>query len=265
MSHFDLESLIRKFEIFTKPYLKNSDEIMSKNFELKFKHTLAVLENCIQLLESTDLNKNIQHSALASCLLHDIGRFPQYAKYKTFKDAESINHARLSVSVIVKLNFLKDISARMRRDIIGAVSLHNRRSLPLKIREPLLTILKITRDCDKIDIMGILLNSIAHPELDNDVALMGLKEKPYMISDNILKSVQSKECAYYLDMKCINDFRLMLLSWTYDLNFQWTRQEVIKRNYINIIFKDLPDTPQLKALRPEIEDILNFQSDTCLS
>ena len=38
--------------------------------------------------------------AEAIALFHDVGRFPQYARYKTFRDSISTNHAALGASVL---------------------------------------------------------------------------------------------------------------------------------------------------------------------
>ncbi|WP_051295009.1 HD domain-containing protein [Maridesulfovibrio bastinii] len=253
---FDLDILVRKFEIFTQNYL-NSDSEFPENFNLKYSHTFNVLENCFNLTKATELEEKIINSALTACLFHDIGRFPQFKKYGTFNDNESVNHARLGVGVLCSQKFLTDLPDQMRRTVYGAIALHNRRSIPENIRQELKTVTEIVRDCDKIDIMRVLLDSISSPDENGNVPFLGLKEIPEMLSENILLSINKHQSALYSDMKCVNDFRLMLLSWSYDLNFRWSRQEIIRRGYINKIFGSLPDVRQIKELRPEILKVLN--------
>lgn len=253
---FDLKTLINRFETFTKPY-QNCSVKKPENIKLKYVHTFNVLENCIQLIKHSTLSEETSQCALAACLFHDSGRFPQYKKYETFNDSESVNHAKLGVGIISRNNFLAGLPSQAKRKIIGAVALHNYKDLPSNTPEPLLTITRIVRDCDKLDIMHILLSSISTPDKNGDVPFLGLKEKPYFITESILKCVQNKELALYTEMQCINDFRLMLLSWTYDLNFKWTRKEVLNRGYLNSIFDNLPDIPPIKNLRSPIEKALN--------
>jgi len=51
-------------------------------------------------------NRSFQRRALAFAeviaWLHDIGRFEQFDRYRTFADAESENHAQIALRVIEK-------------------------------------------------------------------------------------------------------------------------------------------------------------------
>jgi hypothetical protein len=48
----------------------------------------------------------------AVALLHDVGRFPQYRRWRTFRDSESDNHARLSLEVIRHEAVLEHLPAK---------------------------------------------------------------------------------------------------------------------------------------------------------
>ncbi len=252
---FNLKTLNERFDVFAQAYLASTVH-NPENFELKYEHTLQVLDNCKKLVEHTRLEKHICQCALAACLFHDTGRFPQYYKYGTFKDGESVNHARLGAAVIARKKMLRGVPESIRRTVIGAVALHNRINLPSNTPQDLLVVTKIVRDCDKIDIMRVLLENIAKPDKHGNVPFMGLKEIPGRITEKVLESVESGTQALYTDMRCVNDFRLMLLSWAHDLNFKWSRNEMITRGYLSEIFDNLPQNPRLLSLRPVIERVL---------
>ena len=63
------------------------------------------------MLIGKELNLKEKDLILAQtmALLHDIGRFEQYAKYRTFVDKDSVNHAELSVKVIDSNNILESL------------------------------------------------------------------------------------------------------------------------------------------------------------
>ena len=51
------------------------------------------------------------YTARAAALLHDAGRFQQYAEYKTFSDALSEDHAELGVKVIQNSGLLDNVKS----------------------------------------------------------------------------------------------------------------------------------------------------------
>ena len=63
--------------------------------------------------------------AEAIALLHDIGRFMQYRKYRTFFDRISENHARLGIRELVRTLALSCLESQDRRILTRAVSFHN--------------------------------------------------------------------------------------------------------------------------------------------
>ncbi|MDH7599314.1 MAG: HD domain-containing protein [Sedimentisphaerales bacterium] len=58
-------------------------------------------------------------------LLHDVGRFEQFASYRTFMDAHSINHGRLGVEVLRRYGVLSRLDRHASHTILTAVRYHN--------------------------------------------------------------------------------------------------------------------------------------------
>ncbi len=57
--------------------------------ELKRAHTLRVVDNTVLVAREERLAESLALLAEAAALLHDIGRFPQFAQYRTYRDASS--------------------------------------------------------------------------------------------------------------------------------------------------------------------------------
>ncbi|WP_415718102.1 HD domain-containing protein [Maridesulfovibrio sp.] len=252
-----METYKKIFADFAGPYLYDALEHEKPNFQLKFDHSYDVFENSRSLCASELLSDELTESACIAALFHDTGRFPQYKKYGTFKDADSCNHGTLGAKTILRHKLLDRLPRKQRNTILGAVALHNRTTLPGFISDELRTCTEIVRDSDKIDIIKILIPHMTDIRPGNEAPLMGLTEMPGQITDSILLSLNNGEPAIYNEMRCLNDFRLLLLSWSYDLNFVWSRQEMVNRGYVSILISQLPDTKQIHAIHKQVLEQLN--------
>jgi hypothetical protein len=90
----DLEFFRQWFSGFCKSFY-TADIGDQKNILLKEQHTFKVCENMIAIVKGLSLNDNYLMPAETVALFHDVGRFPQYARYKTFRDGISVNHGLL--------------------------------------------------------------------------------------------------------------------------------------------------------------------------
>src|SRR3989339_1044872 len=86
---------------------QNSDPEIQQNFDLKEGHTMRVCKEICTIGKQLGLNDDEQRLAEIIGLLHDVGRFEQYARYKTFMDKKSENHAELAIKILAKFDVLK--------------------------------------------------------------------------------------------------------------------------------------------------------------
>ena len=108
----------------------SEDAIVQENVDLKKDHTLKVCETILDIGGSLDLSRDDLCIAEAAALLHDIGRFEQYKKYRTFSDYRSEDHAALGVRVIKDNQVLRGLEPVTYEIIVRLVGYHNRASLP---------------------------------------------------------------------------------------------------------------------------------------
>ncbi len=245
------------FRDFTAPYLKNASEKERQDFELKFNHSFDVFDNSCAICDSLSLSGETARTIQIAALFHDTGRFPQYKKYGTFRDADSCNHATTGVRYILRKKLLAQLSPTRRKTILAAIALHNRREVPESTPEQIKTAADIVRDSDKIDILKVLLSHMINVRPESNVALMGLKDIPDLVSESLLISLENGQQANYLEMKSVNDFRLLILSWAYDLNFRWSRQQMLEHGYVDLLFSQLPKQPRITNLYKPIMEQLN--------
>ena len=68
---------------------KTGDFYYLQNISLKEEHTARVCLEIVDVGKSLDLNQSNLYLAEVMALFHDVGRFEQYAKYRTFFDLVS--------------------------------------------------------------------------------------------------------------------------------------------------------------------------------
>lgn len=231
-----------------------------KNIAIKIDHSLRVLDNAGRIAESIGLEPQLAMLSRLAALFHDVGRFPQYARFRTFNDRISANHARLSVDVLRESSILFDLAPERRRLVLGAIFLHNRRNIPPGLAPNLDLMARIIRDADKLDIFPVLLSHLEPGSPQNGVVTLHLKPHPIAYTRTILDDLRSKKMGKYDEMVWLNDLKLLLCSWVYDLNFPLSRRMLLELGYIERLFDLLPQSPEIFALRRQLKEDLTDNS-----
>ncbi len=211
-----------------------------RNIGLKEEHTHRVCENARRIAEKLSLGKADEALAGIIALFHDLGRFPQYDRYRTFRDSESVNHAALGASVLAERNVLSDLPKEDQDLIVRAVALHNVFRLPDGLEKRLDMHVRIVRDADKLDIWRIFAGILALPEPERPSAAgLGLPETPGY-SAAVLERLRGREMVRLTDLRNLNDFKLLQLAWIYDLNFAPSFRLAAERDIVGGLASTLP-------------------------
>ncbi len=213
---------------------------------MKREHSLRVRRECSEIIRSLDLSEHDCFVNEVAGLLHDIGRFEQYTRYRTFVDLKSEDHGQLGIAVLKSLNLLTGFDASDVAHLLTAISCHNRRAIPTDMSDRELLIAKVVRDADKLDIMNVVLDYYRHPEV-NDTVTLDLEDSP-AISMPIIQSVIRRESVAMRDLRTVTDFKLAQLGWVYDLNFTRSFQIYLERGYHYELLKHLPENPAINRL-----------------
>src|SRR6056297_204246 len=149
-----MAALKKRFSDYVAGYYANDDDL-NQALRLKQTHTRRVCRNARMLANKLKLDEHDAALAETMALLHDIGRFKQFAVYQTFKDADSENHARLSVEEINAHRLLAGMADEDAALVCEAISYHNAFAVPDHLSERAQFFLRLLRDADKLDIWKV--------------------------------------------------------------------------------------------------------------
>ncbi|MBS1372297.1 MAG: HD domain-containing protein [Lentisphaeria bacterium] len=221
------------------------EETVDRNLRLKLAHSFRVCNEMRNLAAAERFSPALTALALRTALLHDLSRFEQFSRFRTFNDAESFDHGDRSAELALEQGRLEELAPDERGEILTAIRAHNKLAIPAGLPERAQLLAEAVRDADKLDIIPILLGYLEAPE--NKSIVFGLSENPEL-SPKVFESVMKGECPRHRDMRTISDFVASKFLWVNDLNFGWSRSEFLRRGYLEKIMKHLPETPVFRQL-----------------
>jgi HD superfamily phosphohydrolase YqeK len=240
----DLAALHRWFTSYCASFRSSAAEVQ-RNYDLKELHTRNVCQAASLITEGGDAGRRMLAEVAGLC--HDLGRFPQYRDHRTFRDAESVNHAELSARVLQQTGVLEFLPAPERESVILAVRFHNLFEIPTGLPPETEDLLKVVRDADKLDIWRVFADYFRTPESERaSAAALGCPDLPHC-SPDVLETVASGKMVQLSALKSLNDFKLLQVSWVYDINFLSTLRLIKERHVLE----------QMAAMLPEEEAVLH--------
>ncbi len=254
-----LNELCSWFNSYVKEFYMKELEA-DRNILLKIEHTHKVFQVMGKLAVGEGLQAEDMRIAQAVSLLHDVGRFPQYRRWGTFRDRDSDNHARLAIEVIREQALLAGQSPRVRLLIEEAVRFHNLLQIPARLKSDTYIFLRLIRDADKLDIWRVFVGHFSTPPEERaSAALLGFPEKPG-VSPVCLSALEERRIVNLDTVNCINDFKLLLISWVYNLNFKTSYGLLQEGSFINSIMSGLPDDEAVRNAVAVAEDFVATQA-----
>ncbi len=227
---------------------QHSEPEKQQNIDMKRWHTLRVCAEISSLGTQLGLNDSELRLAEIIALLHDIGRFEQYARYHTFMDGRSENHAELGVAIIMKSGILDRFDNEIRNLIVRSVQYHNRAALPPDEPEPCLFFSKLIRDADKLDIWKVVTDYYSRRETMRNKAIeLDLPDTPGF-SEEVYHDLINQRIVDIGHIKNLNDFKLLQIGWVFDVNFQPTLDRIRERRYLKMIGEALPPSDRVNRI-----------------
>lgn len=249
MRQEDLARIRTWFQDYLETY-RDLDPEGFANIQLKELHTAKVVEAMAALAAGEGLSAEEARIASAVALLHDVGRFPQFRRWRTFRDSESDNHARMGVDLLREQRVLEALPVDERLLIEEAIRFHNLLHLPPRYQSPTDRYIKLIRDADKLDIWRVFVELLALPAEERpSAACLGMPDLPTLTPTAVAalaegRTVRLDECAV------LNDFRLLQISWAYDLNTVTAFRLLHQRNYLAALAEGMPECD---GVRPAIQ------------
>ncbi len=235
----DVALLRRRFVALSAQYEARLGERRA-HIVLKRDHSLRVhaLATAIARAEAVP---DLQPYRIAA-LVHDIGRFPQFEQYGTYRDDQSADHGDLGAEMLEGGDFLDGIDAGLRLLVATVVRLHNKRDVPVGLDSLTHSVLTVVRDADKLDIVPVVLSKLQPGGPRDEVVTLGLRDAPGGWSPDILEAVERGGNPSYSELRFINDFKLLLASWGPKLVHAASRKMYLRRHYLDQLFALLPES-----------------------
>lgn len=237
------------FKEWAKQYIRTFQEVdplHQQCLDLKEAHTFRVCEAIERISSGIGLLENNTRIAYVTALFHDIGRFPQYQKYRTFRDPDSDNHAKLSIWELNRHHVLHTLNFPERQIISRAIFFHNRLRIPENLDPETLLHCQLIRDADKVDILRVMSEHFQMAEsLRNPVITLGLGADS-LVREEVYRMLLDGQIKNYTKLKTINEFKVLQMSWVFDINFRPTFEILKERDNIGLLAASLPDTPLLR-------------------
>jgi len=252
----DLTSLKEWFASYCRSF-RNADADLQRNFDLKELHTRNVCEAARLIAQGGGERRLMLAEVTALC--HDLGRFPQYQEFRTFKDSESVNHAHLSARILKQCSLLDFLPQAERGSVLVAVRLHNAYQLPPGLPPETEDLLRIVRDADKLDIWRVFIEYFHAPASERaSAAGLGFPDLP-VCSPEVLAAVGAGRMVHLSKLKSLNDFKLLQLSWVYDINFPSTLRLIKERGVLERLAATLPREAAVLAVLDRVLSYLDLR------
>jgi len=231
-----------EFEEFFQSLIIDSPENKRK-FEDIRAHSLQVVNNSLLLAKfvlPTDEDKRI---AELTALFHDAGRASMISKNIEASVIQR-DHAVVSGEIIQQMGFFQAIPADIQLVIIKSVLNHNKPKLPKLDNEQQSLYARLLRDADKLDIFDSSYRFFKEKSGIQPAMTIDLLNNSE-VSDKMIKSILAGKTCAIEDMKSINDYKLLLISMAFDLNFKYTFRIMSEKQYIQKIYETLPKRDQI--------------------
>ena len=230
--------LVDRFRRYADRYRINGQ--LEPMLQLKLEHTIRVAADARTIAVGMNWPEEEACLAEAIALFHDIARFPQFKQYRSFSDAETIDHGDLGVQTLEKESLLAGVPHEQRALIFHAVQHHNKKDLPPMLTAQEEKYLRLIRDADRLDIFFICWDSIQsghihdHPEIILNIDFYG----PPTVA--ILEQFERGEKIDYRRMKSMADRFVLQLSWMHDLSYTATKRLVRERGILEKFIGVMP-------------------------
>ena len=194
---------------------------------LKVDHTLRVADSSLAIAQELSLPPGSFCSSKPPSSRPR--RFPQLHHYNTFRiPSPKTRPPRVQGP---QEDFLKGL-CRRRTGLPGGLLLAASRPEAVPER------VKILRDADKLDVLGVLVELYLSPA-KNPLVALELPECPGY-NPAFLEGFREHHSCSFQNLTCLNDLRLGHLSWIFDIHYPWTLREILRQGYLETLFSLLP-------------------------
>jgi len=252
MEQKQLEKLRAWFDDYVAGFY-GDDDFVNAHLKVKEEHSRRVCQEIRYLADELSLAENQRRIAQVIALFHDIGRFKQFIKYRTYSDVQTVNHCTLGLEVLRETKVLEPVETNERELIEKAIECHGLKELPGDLDGECLLFSKLIRDADKLDVFYVAIEYYKHYKEKKEKYLLELEtpDEPWY-SHELIKALLQGKNIDYAQLKTLNDWKLMQLGWVYDVNFIATFKRIRERRFLEMLTDFLPETEDIQKVKNKI-------------
>lgn len=232
-----------EFEEYFQTLISDSPESQARVDDIR-NHSMRVVNNTQLLAKSILQTDEEKYIAEIIALFHDYGKAVMIVQGTESPINIQHNHAALSAKLIQQMDFYSKLPADVQIIVHKAIESHNKIKLPKLDNEQQSLYARLLRDADKLDIWEASYRFFKEKNGLQPLMTLDLINQ-VDVSEKILKSIMAGKTAAVEDMKSMNDYRLLLLSMAFDLNFKYTFRVLSERQFIQKIYETLPKRDQI--------------------
>lgn len=218
-----------------------------KEIAYKYNHSYRVVHQAEEISRSIELDEEEKDLASLIALLHDIARFEQWKRYKSFSDTKEFDHGDEGVKILFEDGMIdKFIAKKSDYNVIkSAIKYHNKFQIPtsLSVRETLHS--RIIRDADKLDIIYAMSTDKLISITDDDSEISEEVKEEFFSHNEIRKEITKSK----------NDKIILMLALIFDLNYDYSKHRVLDEEYLERILENLKNK---KMFKPFIDEGIKY-------
>lgn len=246
MTPNDLAAMQAWFVVYTGTF-RNRDGSLDMMLEQKLCHSIRVAENAKRISCVLQWSECDQRMARGLGLIHDVGRFTQFAHYGSFQDASTIDHGVAGRHLIESLDESWSTSSD-RQVILSVVEYHNKGLLPEGLTDRQNQFLRLIRDADKLDILDYVLMELARDGFSKLGTMLPKIRLVRDIDEKVLTEAYETGGVRISNVSTLGDFLIMLATWVNDLNYTPSVELFQSRHILDRLRSQLPETEQINQL-----------------
>lgn len=221
--------------------------------KLKYEHSRRVAAEARALSSDLAWLLSEQNAAEALGILHDIGRFSQFAEYKTFADADSMDHGEAGWLMARQSEWTSPLPAEEHDAVLTGIRYHNRCAIPEHLSGTSLRFLRLIRDADKLDIFRVVLDTLEREAFYEILKMFPGVSEGRSPSPELINEAQFQKSVSFSNIRNIGDFLVMQILWMYDLNYVATLKRVLERDILNRLFGQLDGDLQTRGIKADLD------------
>lgn len=221
---------------------------------LKLEHTERVADNCRAIALGEGWAGERADLAEAAGIWHDVARFEQYQRFRTFADPQSFDHGERGAELLAEHDFLAALTPEERLVLTAAVRLHNRLAIPPETAGDTRDTLAVLRDADKLDILEVFVETFRTRSYEQFPEILLHVDPDGPLSPPVVEAVAAGRTASYRHIRSLLDMRLLSVGWLYDVNFAPTFALMRARGLFRGIRRELPEEPSVRAILDRAEE-----------